>query len=69
MRIESTEAKAIQKDPFDTPSWKAFCSQFPYEMTKEEKQKIMDHFVQHLSHIIHKQMKRMIDTYKKMERW
>lgn len=69
MHIEASKESMVQKDYVENPAWNAFFSKFPYEATKEEKKEIINHFIEHLSHLIHRQMQRMIDTYKKMDRW
>jgi hypothetical protein len=68
MRIEPYKAPIVQKHSIENPAWEPFFSKFSCEVTSAEKKAIINHFIDYLSHLIHRQMQRMIDTHKKM-RW
>ena len=69
MHIGPYKEPSYEKNYVESPAWNAFFSKFPYEITNAEKKEILNHFIEHLSHLIHRQMQKMISTYKKMDKW
>jgi len=65
MRIESSPPPTPQVIT-EYPEWQQFFQHFINTPSEEEKEAIIHHFVQHLAHLIHQQMQRMVNVYKKM---
>lgn len=65
MRVENTPSLKVAPAP-SNPAWEPFFAHFSESLTPVEKNKMMEFFVQQLSHEIQRHMQRMIRNYKKM---
>jgi len=70
MRIEAQpkSLKPTQQQSTVDLSWKHFFAQFSTPPSKEQQEEIIQNLMQHLSHIIHQNMQRMINIYKQMNK-